>query len=80
MSCQCASFCSDEQHGGGNDADPVGSWIAPAPSTAILVAISASLGIPFVISTPPNAMVYGEGGIAFYDLSGTGTDSYGVGL
>ncbi len=59
---------------------PLAAGVAPAPSTAILVAISASLGIPFVISTPPNAMVYGEGGIAFYDLSGTGTDSYGVGL
>jgi sodium-dependent dicarboxylate transporter 2/3/5 len=24
--------------------------------------------MPFVISTPPNAMVYGEGGVKFNDL------------
>ncbi len=48
---------------------PLAAGIDPAPSTAILIAISASLGIPFVISTPPNAMVYGEGGITFSDLA-----------
>ena len=42
--------------------------LIPEPSTAILVAIAASFGIPFVISTPPNAMVYGEGGVQFKDL------------
>ncbi|HVQ37296.1 MAG TPA: SLC13 family permease, partial [Pyrinomonadaceae bacterium] len=36
---------------------PLAAGIDPAPSTAILIAIAASLGIPFVISTPPNAMV-----------------------
>lgn len=42
--------------------------LVPAPSTAILVAIAASFGIPFVVSTPPNAMAYGEGGVRFGDL------------
>lgn len=48
---------------------PLAAGIDPAPSTAILIAVAASLGIPFVISTPPNAMVYGEGGITFSDLA-----------
>lgn len=48
---------------------PLAASIDPAPSTAVLIAIAASLGIPFVISTPPNAMVYGEGGITFADLA-----------
>jgi sodium-dependent dicarboxylate transporter 2/3/5 len=33
----------------------------PAASTPILVALGCSFGIPFVISTPPNAMAAGEG-------------------
>lgn len=48
---------------------PLAASIDPAPSTAVLIALAASLGIPFVISTPPNAMVYGEGGITFLDLA-----------
>jgi len=48
---------------------PLAAGIDPAPSTAILIAVSASLGIPFVISTPPNAMIYGEGGVTFGDLA-----------
>lgn len=48
---------------------PLAASIDPAPSTAVLIAIAASLGVPFVISTPPNAMVYGEGGITFSDLA-----------
>ncbi len=48
---------------------PLAAGIDAAPSTAILIAISASLGMPFVISTPPNAMIYGEGGITFSDLA-----------
>lgn len=40
---------------------PLAASLDPAPSTAILIAVSASMGIPFAISTPPNAMVYGEG-------------------
>ena len=42
--------------------------IAPSPSTAILVALGASMGVPFVISTPPNSMAYGQGGITGRDL------------
>ena len=48
---------------------PLAAGIEPGPSTAILIAIAASLGVPFVISTPPNAMIYGEGGITFSDLA-----------
>ncbi|MEI6715553.1 MAG: SLC13 family permease [Verrucomicrobiota bacterium] len=35
---------------------PIAATVDPAPSTAIIVAIATSLGMPFVISTPPNAM------------------------
>jgi solute carrier family 13 (sodium-dependent dicarboxylate transporter), member 2/3/5 len=47
---------------------PLATAVIPAPSTAILVAVSASFGLPFVISTPQNAMAYGEGGLKFNDL------------
>lgn len=47
---------------------PLVGAFSPEPSTAILIAISASFGMPFVISTPPNAMIYGEGGVKFKDL------------
>lgn len=47
---------------------PLASALVPYPSTAILIAVSASFGIPFVVSTPPNAMAYGEGGVKFGDL------------
>ncbi len=47
---------------------PIATVFIPYPSTAVLVAIAASFGIPFVISTPPNAMAYGEGGVRFGDL------------
>jgi solute carrier family 13 (sodium-dependent dicarboxylate transporter), member 2/3/5 len=40
----------------------------PNPSVAVLVAIAASLGIPFIISTPINAMVHGEGGLSAKDF------------
>ena len=40
----------------------------PNPSVAVLVAIAASLGIPFIISTPINAMVHGEGGLQAKDF------------
>ncbi len=42
--------------------------IVPAPSVAVLVALAASMGIPFVISTPPNSMAYGQGGLAGRDF------------
>ncbi len=47
---------------------PLASALMPESSTAILIAIAASFGMPFVISTPPNAMVFGEGGVRFNDL------------
>jgi sodium-dependent dicarboxylate transporter 2/3/5 len=47
---------------------PLAMSLDGSPATAILVAVSASLGITFVISTPPNAMVYGEGGLKSSDL------------
>jgi solute carrier family 13 (sodium-dependent dicarboxylate transporter), member 2/3/5 len=40
---------------------PLAATVSAAPSTAILVAIAASLGMPFVISTPPNAMAVSSG-------------------
>lgn len=42
--------------------------IIPSPSVAILVAMAASMGVPFVISTPPNSMAYGRGGLTGRDL------------
>ena len=47
---------------------PLAYAIDPSPSTPILVALGTSLGMPFMISTPPNALVYGEGGIRMRDL------------
>jgi sodium-dependent dicarboxylate transporter 2/3/5 len=47
---------------------PLANAAFHTPSISILIAIAASFGIPFVISTPPNAMVYGEGGLKFNDL------------
>lgn len=46
---------------------PLATTIDPSPSTAILIAVAASLGIPFVISTPPNAMA-ASGGLKSTDL------------
>ena len=46
----------------------LGRQIDPSPTLTILIALGASLGIPFVISTPPNAMVYGQGGIKLRDF------------
>lgn len=47
---------------------PFAHALFPAPSTTILLAVAASLGMPFVISTPPNALVFGEGGLKTADL------------
>lgn len=47
---------------------PFALGLIPNPAIAILVAVSASFGTPFVISTPINAMVHGEGGITARDL------------
>jgi solute carrier family 13 (sodium-dependent dicarboxylate transporter), member 2/3/5 len=46
---------------------PLAASINPSPSIAILVAVAASLGVPFVISTPPNAMAV-SGGLKSMDL------------
>jgi sodium-dependent dicarboxylate transporter 2/3/5 len=40
---------------------PLASALVPGPSTAVLMAISASFGMTFLISTPPNAMAHGKG-------------------
>lgn len=40
---------------------PLSVAVSGAPSAAVLVAVAASLGVPFVTSTPPNAMAYGAG-------------------
>lgn len=47
---------------------PLAMAVVPTPSTAILIAISASFGVPFIISTPPNALAFGQGGLKFGDL------------
>ena len=47
---------------------PLASTLIPSPSTAVLVAISASFGVPFIISTPANAMAFGQGGVRFGDM------------
>jgi sodium-dependent dicarboxylate transporter 2/3/5 len=40
---------------------PFAMAVDPTPSTAILIAVGCSLGMPFVISTPPNAMAVAAG-------------------
>lgn len=40
---------------------PLAMTVSATPSAAVLVAVAASLGTPFVISTPPNAMAFGAG-------------------
>ena len=47
---------------------PLALTLDPAPSTAIIVAVSTSLGVPFVISTPPNAMAVGTGRLRSREL------------
>jgi sodium-dependent dicarboxylate transporter 2/3/5 len=47
---------------------PFAAAFIPHPSVAVLIAVAASLGIPFIISTPINAMVHGEGGIRARDF------------
>ena len=51
---------------------PLAQSIDPGPAAAVLVAIGASMGVPFVISTPPNAMIHGEGGVRGRDLLAVG--------
>ena len=40
---------------------PIALAVLPVPSTGIIIAVASSLGVPFVISTPPNAMAAGRG-------------------
>lgn len=40
---------------------PLAMTVSATPSAAVLVAVAASLGTPFVISTPSNAMAFGAG-------------------
>ncbi|WP_224360989.1 SLC13 family permease [Hyalangium versicolor] len=47
---------------------PISVQLFPSASMPILVAMGCSFGIPFVISTPPNAMVAGEGGVDSSDM------------
>jgi sodium-dependent dicarboxylate transporter 2/3/5 len=47
----------------------IGLGIVDDPAYAILIALGASMGVPLVISTPPNAMVYGKGGLRPRDLA-----------
>jgi sodium-dependent dicarboxylate transporter 2/3/5 len=47
---------------------PLVMTLDASPATAVIIAISASFGMPFTISTPPNAMAYGEGGLTTRDL------------
>lgn len=47
---------------------PIAIQLFPSASMPILVAMGCSFGIPFIISTPPNAMVAGEGGVDSSDL------------
>lgn len=47
---------------------PLALTLVPTPSTAVLVAVATSFGVTFAISTPPNAMAYGEGGVTGRDL------------
>lgn len=47
---------------------PFAAAFIPHPSVAVLIAVAASLGTPFIISTPINAMVHGEGGVRAKDF------------
>lgn len=47
---------------------PLAATFDPSPATTVLVAIGSSLGMPFIVSTPPNAMAFGEGGLRPSDM------------
>lgn len=47
--------------------------VIPHPWAAVLVALAASMGVPFVISTPPNSMAYRQGRLRPWDLLLPGT-------
>lgn len=50
----------------------IGMGLSPLPSTAIVVALGASMGAPFAISTPPNGLAYGQGGLRSSDFARPG--------
>ena len=47
---------------------PLGMQIDGSPSTAVIIAVATSFGMPLPISTPPNALIYGTGAIRSRDL------------
>jgi sodium-dependent dicarboxylate transporter 2/3/5 len=47
---------------------PLALNLGPPHSVAILIAIGTAFGVTFVISTPPNAMAYGHGGLSGRDF------------
>lgn len=47
---------------------PLATSFDPSPATPVLIALSASMGVPFIVSTPANAMAFGEGGLKTKDL------------
>jgi len=47
---------------------PLAASFDPSPTTPVLIALAASMGVPFVVSTPANAMAFGEGGLETKDL------------
>jgi solute carrier family 13 (sodium-dependent dicarboxylate transporter), member 2/3/5 len=47
---------------------PFAAAFIPYPAVGVLIAVAASLGTPFIISTPINAMVHGEGGVRAKDF------------
>jgi sodium-dependent dicarboxylate transporter 2/3/5 len=51
---------------------PLAALVDPSPAAPVLIALAASMGVPFVISTPANAMAFGEGGLRAKDLLGPG--------
>jgi len=40
---------------------PLAHGLGLPPAVAVLIAIGTAFGVTFAISTPPNAMAYGEG-------------------
>jgi sodium-dependent dicarboxylate transporter 2/3/5 len=61
---------------------PLATSFDPSPATPVLIALAASMGVPFVVSTPANAMAFGEGGLKTKDflLSGLVLMAVGVAL
>jgi sodium-dependent dicarboxylate transporter 2/3/5 len=47
---------------------PLGLLLDHSASTAVIIAVATSFGMPFPISTPPNAMVYGTGKVTVGEL------------